>query len=136
MSTRVHADRFDSDYRMYATADIMPAAIEPAPEWEWVSSATDPRGGFSRRTGRNLTDEQGHTLYDVPIHVSTLKGVEVRGARVRVRGLSRILPALHFLRPVGDVIVETSNRGTMTITCDDIEPIETASAAKHGADHE
>lgn len=136
MVIRIHVPGLQRDYHAYVSADVVPGSIQPTPERQWVSSATNPRGGSYERTGKNLTDEQGRTLYDVPVHISTLQGVEVRDARVRVRGLSQTLPALRLLRPTGDVVVEISKKGFMTITCDSLEPIDMPSTAKHGADHE
>ena len=134
MTTRIHAAAFERDYRVYTSADVLPASIQPAAEWEWVDDPSSPNGGHSRRTGRSLTDDAGRVLFDVPAHVSTLDGRELRGARIRIRGLERLLPALQLLRPVGEVIVETNNVGRMTMICDTLEPITNA---KHsGADHE
>ena len=129
MALAFHVSAFECDYHLYVVADLTPAALTPAPEWEWVADPASPNGGYSRRTGRALTDSKGHTLYDIPVHIATLDGREVRGARVRIRELNQVLPALRYLRPTGDVVVETNNRGQMTVTCDSIEPISTS---RHG----
>ena len=47
------------------------------------------------------------------------------GVYVRVRGLSGIVPARTPLRPTGTVVVtmSTAGRGSVTITCDSVEPV-------------
>lgn len=131
MATTFHVSDFEGDYRLYASADITPASLKPVEEREWITDPSLPSGGAYRRTGRNLTDEQGKTLYSVPVHVSTLDGFELRDARVRVRGLKSILPALQLLRPTGDVVATTNNRGVLTLVCDSIEVLPSA-APRHG----
>lgn len=131
MATTFHVSAFERDYRLYASADIIPASLKPVEEREWITDPALPNGGAYRRTGRNLTDEQGKTLYSVPVHVSTLDGFELRDARVRVRGLKSILPALQLLRPTGDVVATTNNRGVLTLVCDSIEVLP-STAPRHG----
>ena len=131
MALTFHVSAIESDYRLYVIADIAPTSLSPAPEWEWVNDPNSPTGGYSRRTGRALTDDEGRILYSVPVHIATMDGREVRGARVRIRQLKQILPALRYLRPTGDVVAEISGRGALTLVCDSIEVLAQA-APRHG----
>lgn len=135
MRITVHPAALDGDIHITTTAEILPSALRAVPEREWVATPDDAeRRGYFKATGRDLTDDGGHTLYAVPANASTLDGYAMRNVFFRVRELRSPLPALTYLRPTGDVTVEfsSSGNGSMTIVSDSLEPIEMNASHKAG----
>lgn len=126
MRISVHAVHVEDALVLDTAADVAQSGLHPVPERRWVADSGE-RGGHMEATGNVLTDEYGQPLYSVPVRAARPDGTPVSGVYVRVRGLSDILPARTPLRPTGTVVVtmSTAGRGSVTITCDSLEPIST-----------
>lgn len=136
MKVRLHPACLEEDMHFTVGVVIPPTAIKPVPEREWVSDPTAESGGYSKPTGRQATDAQGNLLFEVPVTAYDLDGHQMRNVHVRVRGLSAPLPALTYLQPVGEVVAEFSSyrNGSLTITCDELQPVESSPAVHRAGD--
>lgn len=126
MRATVHASMLEADITITATAEILPTAIKPVPDREWIATPNDSdRRGYFKPTGHDLKDANGRTLYSLPVNASTLDGHIMRNVYFRVRGLAAPLPPLTYLRPTGEVEVtfSSSGQGSLTIVSDSMEPI-------------
>lgn len=132
MRITVHPRRIEDDIVLDLAADLVPNALKAVPERRWVADNSD-RGGHSELTGNDLKDGKGNTLYSLRARAALSDGTPLTGVYVQVRSLANVLPARVPLRPTGDVSLEisTSGRGSVTITCDTVEPITQLSNGNH-----